>query len=272
MRGDYFILNSQLTPTGKWDEEQAQGVIVYEVVRTLQGIPLFFEDHYQRLLHSCELIGKKINMNEEFLFQQFIDLGKHNNINEGNITLKLIFNGDCYTQALYFIPHSYPSTEDYCTGVKVGFLDVERKNPEAKVEQGMKQKVKASAQEPDVYEVMLVDNDGLITEGSRSNMVFVKEGSLYTCPLNKVLKGITLLKVLEIASEEKIPTIFEAVPQKDIASFDALFITGTSPRILPVASAGTTTFDVQNPVMRRLMEIYNQRIEEDINTMKKKLM
>jgi branched-chain amino acid aminotransferase len=95
-------------------------------------------------------------------------------------------------------------------------------------------------------------------------MVFVKGNAFYTCPLNRVLKGITLAKVLEIASAENIPVVFEAVHRLEISSYDALFITGTSPRILPVSNAGVTTFDTQNQLMRKLMMLYDKLMEQEI--------
>jgi len=277
MRGKYLLLNNEFVSTDQLDETSIKGVVVYEVLRIIEGFPLFFDDHFQRLVNSCRMIGQLYKSDKKELFGQIIELAKINAITTGNISLKIIFNPDQINETtysgtqvlrhssfLYFIPHSYPTADDYRTGVKVGFLEIERNNPEAKVEQGMKEKVRQSEQDTDVYEVLLVDNDGFITEGSRSNMVFVKGDTLYTCPLNRVLKGITLAKVIEIASQENIPVVFEAVHQSALSSFDALFITGTSPKILPVAKAGDTNFDTQNQLMRKLMGQYDGMIEQEI--------
>jgi len=301
MRGKYLLLNNEFVSSDQWDETSIKGVIVYEVLRIIEGIPLFFDDHFQRLINSCRMIGQLYEPDKKELYLQIVELAKINNFTTGNITLKIIFNpsvsqsfSNSVSQSfsnsasqsfsnsasqsfslsvpqsfspsvfIYFIPHSYPTADDYLNGVKVGFLEIERNNPEAKVEQGMKEKVSQSEQDADVYEVLLVDKDGFITEGSRSNMVFVKGDALYTCPLNRVLKGITLAKVLEIASVENIPVIFEAVPRLEISSYDALFITGTSPKILPVAKAGNTNFDTQNQLMRKLMRLHDQLMEQEI--------
>jgi branched-chain amino acid aminotransferase len=268
MRGEYLLQNHEFVRADECYETLLQGLVVYEVLRIIEGIPLFFDDHYQRLLKSCELSGKTININKNSLFQQFIELGRKNGITEGNIMLKFIFTNEGYSQLIYFIPHSYPSENDYRKGVKVGFLETERMNPEAKVEQGVKERVNQSGQGSDVYEVMLIDSEGFITEGSRSNLVFVKGDAFYTCPLNRVLKGITLTKVLEIASTENIPVVFEAVHQSEISSYDALFITGTSPKVLPVAKAGDTSFDINNQLTCRLIVRYNELVKQEINNSK----
>jgi branched-chain amino acid aminotransferase len=263
MRGKYLLLNNEFVNSDQLDETSIKGVVVYEVLRIIEGIPLFFEDHFLRLIQSCSLTGQTISLDKNLLFQQLVELGRKNGITEGNIMLKYIFIDNSYSQLIYFITHSYPTDEDYRNGVKVGFLEIERNNPEAKVEQGMKEKVNQSEQDADVYEVMLVDKDGFVTEGSRSNMVFVKGDTLYTCPLNRVLKGITLAKVLEIASTENIPVVFEAIKRAEISNCDALFITGTSPKILPVAMAGDISFQIDNLLMRRLIIQYNHLIIEE---------
>jgi branched-chain amino acid aminotransferase len=268
MRGEYLFWNNEFVRADEWDETSPKGLVVYEVLRIIEGVPLYFDDHYQRLLKSCELSGKTAIIDKADLFQQFIELGRKNGITEGNIMLKFIFTDEEYSQLIYFIPHSYPTEDDYRNGVKVGILETERVNPEAKVEQGVKEKVNQSGQGSDVYEVMLIDSEGFITEGSRSNLVFVKGDALYTCPLNRVLKGITLAKVLEIASTENIPVVFEAVHQSEISEFDALFITGTSPKILPVAKAGDITFDTKNELIGKLMERYNELVKQEINNAK----
>jgi branched-chain amino acid aminotransferase len=286
MRGKYLLWNNEFVSADQWNETSIKGVVVYEVLRIIDGIPLFFDDHFQRLINSCRMIGQIYEPDKKELSRQIIELARINAFKTGNITLKLIFNhsvsqsfnnsvfqsfNNSVFQSfipsvfIYFIPHSYPSDEDYRNGVKVGFLEIERNNPEAKVDQGVKEKVTQSDQAPDVYEVMLVDKDGFITEGSRSNMVFVKGNALYTCPLNRVLKGITLTKTLEIASQENIPVVFEAVHKTSISSYDSMFITGTSPKILPVAKAGNTTFDTENQLMRKLIKLYNNLMEQEMN-------
>jgi branched-chain amino acid aminotransferase len=279
MRGKYLLLNNEFVNSDQLDETSIKGVVVYEVLRIIEGIPLFFDDHFQRLVNSCRMIGQMYEPDKKELYRQFVELAKINDFKTGNIKLEIIFNPSesesvTYSPKLrqtgtpsifiYFIPHSYPTDDDYQNGVKVGFLEIERNNPEAKVEQGIKEKVSQSEQDADVYEVMLVDKEGFITEGSRSNMVFVKGNTLYTCQLNRVLKGITLAKVFEIASNENIPVVFEAVLRSEISSFDALFITGTSPKILPVSKVGEVSFNTRNLIMQSLMKRYGQLIDKEI--------
>jgi len=271
VRGEFVIKNCGFVATDMCDEKSTEGIVVYEVLRIADGVPLFFDDHFQRLINSCELINKTIGIDKKMLLEQFVELGKKNSISHGNIMLKFIFNIKGCTQFIFFIPHSYPSEEDYLNGVSVGFLEAERENPEAKVEQGVRDIANKVLEVNKIAEVLLVDHDGYITEGSRSNVVFVKGDALYTCNMSRILKGITLDKVLGIASAENIPVVFKPVHQTDISSYDALFITGTSPKILPVAIAGNTHFDTGNHLVRRLMNLYDELMEEEVKRAKNRL-
>ena len=109
-----------------------------------------------------------------------------------------------------------------------------------------------------LYEVLLVDRNGQITEGSRSNVFFIKDGEVYTAPSEKVLLGVTRSKILEIIRYLGAALHEEAVAAEDIGSFDAAFISGTSPKVMPIASVGEVSFDVNDPILRKIMEKYDE--------------
>ena len=264
MRGDYYLLNDNFLPAAELAGNNTNAVVVYEVVRIINGVPVFFNDHFQRLHHSCKLTGHQIDIDKNKLHRQFEYLSVKNSIEIGNVMLKVIFEPGKQTRQLYFIPHSYPSEEDYEKGVTVGILHAERINPEAKVEQGVRERANQILKDSTYYEVLLVDHDGYITEGSRSNLFFIKDDKLYTCPLHKVLRGITLTKVLQIAEENTIQVVFEPVHESTIATYDAAFITGTSPKILPLNAIERTTYKVDNQPMSFIMKKYNQLMDDDL--------
>ena len=49
----------------------------------------------------------------------------------------------------------------------------------------------------------------------------------------------------------------EAPAAADIAEYQAAFISGTSPKVLPIASIGDVGFNVNDPVLRSIMEKYS---------------
>jgi len=111
-----------------------------------------------------------------------------------------------------------------------------------------------------LYEVLLVDRDGNITEGSRSNVFFVKAEVFYTAPESKVLVGITRQKVIECLRQLNFKLVEKSVSAVEISQFDAAFLTGTSPKVLPVNSIGKQVFNTQTVVLQKLMKSYDESI------------
>ena len=108
----------------------------------------------------------------------------------------------------------------------------------------------------------MVDKSGVITEGSRSNVFFVKEDKIIT-PLGKsVLLGITRQKILEIAENIGVHLLEKDILLDELSSFDAMFITGTSPKILPIKQVAEISFNPQNEILQSLIKQYNLLIDK----------
>ncbi|MBQ1694910.1 MAG: aminotransferase class IV, partial [Bacteroidales bacterium] len=50
----------------------------------------------------------------------------------------------------------------------------------------------------------------------------------------------------------------------EISNFDAAFISGTSPKILPIATMDNVRFDVENEKLRLLMQKFNEVVNQNI--------
>jgi branched-chain amino acid aminotransferase len=263
IKGEYIVLNNEVV---KPIVIESKGSVVYEVLRMIDGVPLFYDDHFDRLFHSCELIKQSVGVHSAVLLSQLAILSLKNGFTNGNVMLKIIFHEDQRNMLIHFIPHTYPSENDYRVGVEVGFLEAERINPEAKVLQAaIRERANQQIAETGVYELMLVDHNNTITEGSRSNFFFIKKNTLYTAPLFKVLKGVTLSKVLDIAVDYGIPIHFTSIEMNELSTYEAMFITGTSPQILPVAKAGKYTFDVHHPLIHTISDAFQKLVDKDID-------
>lgn len=113
----------------------------------------------------------------------------------------------------------------------------------------------------------LLFRDGLVTEGSHSNVCFVKQGVVYTHPSGPhILPGITRKVVLELCREEGIEVREEAVAVDDLGEVGEAFLTGTTAQVLAIGkithgekalfSAGEA-----GPVTRRLQEAFNRKLK-----------
>ena len=253
----YFSLNGNLTRCEQFVAAENEGG-VYEVVRIIDGIPLFLEEHLDRFFRSAGLAGINITFSAKQLTGFVSSLIEANKVNEGNILLSVKI-----TLKIFFIQHSYPDEKMYREGVNCGLLHAERINPNAKVFQT---KVRARAnnliQKQGFYEVLLVDRSGLITEGSRSNVFFIRENSLITPPSGQVLLGITRQKTIRCAEILGLNWEEKEIELTELADFDAAFITGTSPKILPVSQIAELSFSVSNGILRELITQFDLLIEE----------
>lgn len=265
--GKWFLLNGEIKNVDEFDNSRVyKGESVYEVIRLKKGNPYFFIDHMTRLENSVKLQGKEMLRPVEELRNDIRKLAESDKRREVNI--KLVFNygiegtNSCL---IYYIESVYPTEEQYSKGVKGILFFAERKDPESKVINFMlKTSVHQELAETGAHEALLVNDDNEITEGSRSNIFFLKGERLVTAPDSMVLKGITRNYLLQICSEKGIDVEFRCVDADDIQKYDSVFMTGTSPMVLPFNSVDDIHFSTAHPLLRKLRELYIQKAEESM--------
>lgn len=259
----FFIYNGKVKPNDTFIVSENTGG-VYEVIRVTSGVPLFLSEHLKRLNNSAVIAGYKIPFSLEKISEFLRRLIQSNDVHEGNILLSY----KAHLKA-FFIAHKYPEKEWYVKGVACGILRAERENPNAKVFQTpVRQLADELMQKESLYEVLLVDKKGQIKEGSRSNIFFIAGNQLYTPPGKEVLLGITRLKTIELAALNHISIHEKEIIVEELSLYDAAFITGTSPKILPVSSIGGYCFDPQNEILQQLLEAYDELIRNYIGSNK----
>jgi len=251
----FFVFNDEIKPNTSFISSENKGGI-YEVLSITNGVPLFLEDHLKRFYHSAKIAGKSIHFSQSQIELFLNDLIKKNEVTEGNILISCKNN-----LKAFYIAHSYPSKEMYETGVNCGLLKAERENPNAKVFQTtVRQQADQLIKEKKYYEVLLLDKWNRITEGSRCNVFFVRGNEIKTPPGNKVLQGITRQKTIQIAKKAGFSVSEENILLNELDTFSAVFITGTSPKILPVNQIEGITFNSKNEVIKVLIESYDDLI------------
>lgn len=242
---------------------------IYEIVRIISGVPLFLEDHFDRLKKSFLIQDLEFNLDFSQFKVNLIELSMINQVFDGNVKFAYSMNNQIPSYLYGFIPHSYPESEEYLNGVITDLFWAERASPNAKViQQDIRERANHQIKENGLYEVLLVDRDGLITEGSRSNVFFVKGNRFFTAPAYQVLVGVTRQKVFECLTELAFTIVEEAVLASEISTYDAVFLTGTSPKVLPVRSVGNHGFNTQLLVLQKLIRSYDDMIVKYIERAK----
>lgn len=262
---DIYFFNGQALPVSEFDAEAAiHYPAVYEVLKVTDGVPLFWDSHIDRLEKSLKLAGVSAGIDRDQLYQQALRLVKKNNTTHYN--MKIIMNafdtkpnGDKY---LFFITTSYPSPQQLKEGVKVITFEAERHNPNAKIiATDFRTSILEALQQTQGYEALLVNAAGEVTEGSRSNFFVIKDNVFCTPPSHQILEGITRQIVIKLL--ERLGYGLKVMPLSlgFLMEAESLFLTGTSPGILPIQQVNNKCFDVTLKPLQDLQKLY-RHVEE----------
>jgi D-alanine transaminase len=93
---------------------------------------------------------------------------------------------------------------------------------------------KQKAQMAGALEAIFI-RDGVVTEGTHTSVLGVKNGTLLTHPLGSlILPSVTREIVLEIAREQGIPVREVAFTDRELFELDELFVSGTTTDVTPI--------------------------------------
>lgn len=256
--GKYIYVDGVILPAEKGDEIPPGEVSFYEVIRTFKGVPVFFTDHMKRLLDGISTrydLASDIDSEVRAGLNALVSREMHDEI---NVRVTVSFTGQDHSLHICYIASVYPSETIIAEGVHLILYRAERLDPGVKMlNMRLRQSVNGELSRKNAYEALLVNSEGYITEGSRSNIFFVTaDGMIQTAPDKIVLSGITRRYVTQIIRNEGIPLVFKAVRADETAMFRSAFITGTSPMVLAVRSIENKQFDAADPVIKRLRGIY----------------
>jgi len=264
--GKKFILNNNLEPAESFDNTLVyEGDSIYEVIRMTRNSPVFFYDHMERLATSVRLQKRQMIADASMLKKDIINLVRYEKKKNTNLKIVFNYNKDSFNYLVYFIEPIYPTEKQYRNGVKGILFYAERKDPGSKV---INHKLRSSIFHKLIldggYEALLVNEKGLITEGSRTNIFFLKNDTLVTAPDGMILCGITRKYILDICKENDIKVRLECVGADQISDYESVFMTGTSPMVLPFSSIDDKVFKVSAPLIEKLRNLYLLKAEESI--------
>jgi len=275
--GIYYIIDEKTEKTEDFNI-LTMNIInpVYEVIRIIDGIPLFMEDHYQRLVNSFMALGFQLKFTQEYILKQIDSLLKLNDKSNCNVKIVIYFSelaqDDSAQKFVCYISKSYyPDVETVRKGVPVSLIKLEREKPNVKIlNDQYRQKVSRKIEEDGVFEVLLVNGSGKITEGSKSNVFFVRGEKVFTAPDSYVLKGITRKYILDSCRSAGVEVIEELVDVDSLEDFDGVFLSGTSIKVLPVSRIDNMIFKSSTcPTIVAIRDEFDRLLEKYIEKHKK---
>ncbi|MBM7562311.1 aminotransferase class IV [Fusibacter tunisiensis] len=242
---------------------------VYEVIRVIDGEPLFFQEHMIRLYHSLKLVHLIIGYDEITFYKAIKKLVVKTELENNNFRIEIGINKTGNLGCLIFpVPSFYPTDEMRGKGVTLSLGMVVRQNPHAKVfYETYQDQINQLKAEKNAYEIVLHDSSGKLSEGSRSNIFFVKNKTLYSAKSKDILLGITREKIIEVLKTLKFELVEQDIYVNEITQFDACFMSGTSVHVLPIRSIDHVDYlSVENPVIQALVDGFGKTVSRDIET------
>lgn len=279
----YYMINGRLTPAqdasiNVIDLGLLRGYGIFDFFVCDKGVPVFFEDHVNRLRNSVKFLGMEVPYDDETIYQQIIQLTNANGFEKAG--LKIIFTGgyseDGYTPTtpnMIMIQNQFKSAPNhyFTDGIKLVTHDYIREIPDVKtlnylVPISIRNKI-ADANAQDV----LYFKDGIVSESSRSNIFIVNQDNTVITNEFGVLWGITRKQILNIARahykvEERAFSLEETMNAKEVfltsSTKGTMGVTRIDDKVIADGKVGKITL--------HLGELLNQFKQEYILERKKK--
>lgn len=221
---------------------------IYEVISLIKGRLIDLEEHLKRLEQSLSLLHMDLPVKRKtlvFLIKQTIHYNKvtsgivYVQITRGVAPRSHIFPENIKSSLIISVkPYNYMNNVDELKGVKAVTLPDHRwARPNIKSIALLPNILaKQQAFKEKAFEAILINEKGLVTEGSHSNIFIVgKEGILKTPPATySILNGITRQTILRLCYEDHIPIQEVVFSEASLFNAEEVFLTGTTTLVKPI--------------------------------------
>ena len=247
---------------------------VYEVIRYYPNMFFMFEKHIRRLKYSLreiEIEEPDLTLLENILFEL---INKNGLSNEPSIAYLQI------TRGLQFPRRHVPGTNLAPTFfIYVESLPIKEKEKHTGVKAGLEEDIRWHR--CDIKTISLIPNilsknkatanglheiiwhrNGVITEGTQTNVFCVKENKLFTHPLNtNILAGITREVVIELCESLSIPCVEQEINVEELKNADEIFLASTTSEIMPVVNVDGKTISNGMPgLITKLLQTHFSKL------------
>lgn len=252
-------VNGEITPLEEarisiLDRGFLYGDSVYEVFRTYSGVPLFCDEHFERMENSARLISMTISQSREEMLEHMRQTASKANVPKGediyvrwHVTrgtgaLDLIPAADLkssFVIILKEVPKWKP--EFYSNGMSLAVTRV-RRNPVEALSPDIKSgnylnNILGVAEAVNIGadDCLMLNPAGIVTEASNSNVLFVIDGQLVTPSFESgVLRGITKAAIGKFSAKHGFTLSDRELTEGDLKRATECFVTSATREVMPV--------------------------------------
>jgi branched-chain amino acid aminotransferase len=242
----YSFLNSTFLPAADAalsvnDLSIQRGYGIFDYFKTIRGNPIFLDNHLDRFYHSATQMRLTVPHTREALKAIIAELIQLNQLPDSGIRITL--TGGISTDSISLgqpnlIITQHPLTppgKDCPPPVRLVSYPHQRQLPGIKtIDYLMAIHLQPYIRDRGASDV-LYHKDGFITECPRCNFFLVTPAGALITPARNMLKGITRMKVLELAADAHIPVEERDLHLDEVRTAHETFITSTSRHLIPIS-------------------------------------
>jgi len=112
-------------------------------------------------------------------------------------------------------------------------------------------------------EALLLDNEGMVAEGSGENIFIVRNGTIFTPQIASSLEGITRSTVITLAEQEGYKVVEKRITRDEVYIADEAFFTGTAAEVTPIRELDNRLIGSgsRGPVTKVLQSAYLELVQ-----------
>lgn len=223
---------------------------LFEVVRTIEGQVVFFQEHFSRLEKSAKFFDISLPWTGESVKRAALELIDKNDVRDGELYIELTRGNDKHREHRYpegntstffmlALPLRHIEKSNWETGVEVfTYPDLRHKLCEHKTINLLPNVLaKNYAYSKGGYEALMFTQESGIkyaSEGGSSNYFLFKDGLFHTPEIDNVLPGITRGKVIPLIEGLGYDVHQRKVEVEEFFCADEVFLVSTVSRVMPV--------------------------------------
>jgi branched-subunit amino acid aminotransferase/4-amino-4-deoxychorismate lyase len=216
-----------------------EGRGVFETIRIEEGHVCLFERHLKRFRQGLKVLKIRCPRSAREIQTIAHKVLTFNQFKNARLRIMAYQKNGVFELAVMVLPRTVFSEQDYfhgyhvttvrCAGRPVKYACVKS------LDYGRYYELYQQARDKGFNEALLVNPQGFVYEGSRSNIFFFRKGILYTPSLTLgCLNGITRQLIIECAREMKIPVKTVKPKVSDLLSADEVFLTNAIIGVMPI--------------------------------------